>query len=154
MANSFNCSKNSPKKFSNYENIPKYGADEFGNLYGIDLDAKGHKIERTKKDYPYSYSLHCTWIANKKILEKVEKMKKSCVDSDRLFQYNPNKYNSSCRSVFDDIRQDFNHRSPESIEEFLRLYYEDNSIILYEIKECCNVSNGFPVWSFMFAIES
>ena len=84
----------------------------------------------------------------------LKKLKKSCVDSDRLFQYNPNKYNSSCRSVFDDIRQDFNHRSPESIEEFLRLYYEDNSIILYEIKECCNVSNGFPVWSFMFAIES
>lgn len=41
--------------------------------------------------------------------------------------------------------------SKNSPKKFLN--YE-NSIILYEIKECCNVSNGFPVWSFMFAIES
>lgn len=62
MNKSFNCSK----KFSNYDDIPKYGVDKFGNRYGIDLDAKGEKIERTKQDYPYSYSLHCTWIAKKR----------------------------------------------------------------------------------------
>ncbi len=140
------------KKAVNHDH--EFGTNQYAaDMAGITIDVEGKIVERTKKDYPYSYSLHATWaIMGEKRNKIMSTMNTSVVYSDRLHQFDSAKYNRYACQVFDRPLQDFTNCSPNKIEEFLQLYYSNEDLVLYRIQEECNSSNGYPVWVFDFAI--
>lgn len=82
------------------------------------------------------------------------KESKESVYSDRLWQWDHEKYNRCCREVWGNEGQSFYGRSPEDIEKFLRLYLERNDVILCRILQDENHSDGFPYWRFDYTFES
>lgn len=72
----------------------------------------------------------------------------SSVYSDRLFQWNPEKYNRCSREVWNNEGQDFSARVPDDIEKFLRKYCEKEDLVLCRILQGENQSSGYPVWRF------
>lgn len=112
------------------------------------LDCNGNPVQRSKDEWPYSYSDHLVWFKDSKYIKKLPK---SCstIYSDRLYQWDHTKYNKCCKEVWNNEGQYFNNRDPKDIEKFLSLYY-DRPIELLKIGECCNVSSGYPIWIFFF----
>lgn len=95
-----------------------------------------------KSRKPYSYEefyLHNT------------RRKYNAVDySDRLVEWDYDKYNKCCQEVWGDQGQWFDSRRPEEIEKFLQLYHNEPKIKLAAIIEGCNVSSGYPYWVFRY----
>jgi hypothetical protein len=113
-------------------------------------DAYGNPVERTKQKYPYSYSPYVQWQHDDpKMIEQAN----GSAYSDRLYQWDSGKYNSSSQEVFGNEHQSWNNRSPKMIEQFLRVYWDDPSLILVKVIEHCNVSSGYPVWCFVVYTE-
>lgn len=112
---------------------------------GISPD--GGKIQRTKGEYPYSYSDFLLWVKDFKYIKNPEC---SVVCSDRLYKWDSKKYNKCCREVWGNEGQYFDCREAEDIEKFLRLYNDDPDLELRKIAEGCNVSNGYPYWVFWY----
>ena len=104
----------------------------------------GEPIERTKASHPYSYEDFTVWGKNMKGT--------SGVYSDRLYGWDYKKYNRCCEEVWGNQGQYFDRsdRTPETIEKFLQLYYDDTTLELTWIVEGCNVSSGYPYWYFSF----
>ena len=71
------------------------------------------------------------------------------VYSDRLYEWDYNKYNRCCREVFGNEGQYFHNRRREDIEKFLSLYFE-RGITLTAIIQGCNQGNGYPYWVFFY----
>ena len=69
--------------------------------------------------------------------------------SDRLRQWDSDKFKKYSLSVFGNEADYFNERSPRKISEFLSLYF-DRKVVVIKITEWCNVATGYPVWSFEF----
>ena len=107
------------------------------------MNLDGVPVERNKIDYPYSYDPYVQWESDD------NKEWDSSVYSDRLMQWDFNKFNTCCQQVFGDEGQYFSNREPKKIEQFLSLYFE-YPIKLIIIQEGCNVSNGYPYWIFHF----
>ena len=63
--------------------------------------------------------------------------------SDRLHQWDYEKYNRCCQKVFKNEGQQFYQRNPKEIEKFLSMYF-DKQIKLTAIMQGCNQSSGFP----------
>lgn len=116
----------------------------------IDLvTRKKFKNVKNKQEYPYSYDEFLQWE------KKLGDFKGYGTDkeihglySDRLFQWDPKKYNQICRDVFDNEGQYWNSRSPKDTEKFLQLYLDDPTVTLQWIIEGCNPGSGFPYWVF------
>jgi len=120
--------------------------DEWGNYTTnncIYFDMSGNPVKRTKEQYPYGYDAYVVW------QEGHIKGKGDCVYSDRLFKWDTEKYNESCKKVWSNTGQNFGSRNPKDIEKFLSEYY-DKEVKLTTIMEGCNASNGFPYWVFFF----
>jgi len=119
--------------------------DDYGNFTTncgrVDMD--GRPVNKNKEQHPYSYDAYVVW------QEDFNKFKGDCVYSDRLFQWDTEKYNESCKKVWCNTGQYFSSRNPKDIEKFLSEYY-DKEVKLTMIMEGCNVSNGFPYWIFFF----
>lgn len=112
-------------------------------IYGPYVTMDGFPVERTKTKYPYSYDAFRVyrrhWSPNDK-----------CVYSDRMFEWDSEKFNECCKEVFGNSGQLFGNRKPDGIQKFLRLYFEDDDIFLTGIMEGCNMSNGYPYWIFYY----
>ena len=71
----------------------------------------------------------------------------STMYSDRMFNWDSNKFNRCCKKCFGNTGQWFNNRSKKDIDRFLSMYLEKEVntflIVCYE-----NRSNGFPYWRF------
>jgi len=106
----------------------------------------GEIVERTKGEYPYNYDAFLIWKGN------YIKGKSDVVYSDRLMQWDYKKFNKCCNEIWDNEGQYFSNRNPKDIEKFLSLYW-DKEIVLTAIEECCNVSNGYPIWIFYYEIK-
>lgn len=72
------------------------------------------------------------------------------VYSDRLLQWDWDKHNELCMKHFGDESQWWDNRNVEKIQDFLRDYLDDDSIILCEILKDKNRSNGYPIWLFQY----
>ncbi|MFR2890678.1 MAG: hypothetical protein ACLTDM_21035 [Clostridium butyricum] len=103
-------------------------------------DIEGNEIERTKEEYPYSYSPITIWIDN-----KVEA--NATIYSDRLHRMDYKKYNRLCKEIWGDESQYFDDRQPKDIEKFLSMFF-NREIKLVRIREECNQSSGYPYWRF------
>jgi hypothetical protein len=120
-----------------------YGEDIIYLMY-VDLD--GRPVERTRNKYPYSYEPYVLWKGDYKKTDHV-------VYSDRLMQWDYDKFNKCCMKVWNNEGQYFDNRKPNDIENFLSKYY-DKEIKLTAIMEGCNVSNGYPYWIFFYDYDN
>ena len=108
------------------------------------LDINGNQVERSKSEYPYSYDFFVTH----RFGENSEF--NSMAYSDRLLQWDWDKFNECCRKVWNNHGQLFGDRKPKQIEQFLQIYYNNPKLKLVVIMEGCNVSSGYPIWAFFF----
>lgn len=120
------------------------------DIYGFKMKAKyldlnGNIVKRTPFTHPYNYDEFVEW--KKEGNNDIEK--ESAVYSDRLWEWDHEKYNKCCQKVFGDNRQYFNSSNPDEIEKFLSLYFE-KEVTLIAIVKGCNQSSGFPYWIFFY----
>lgn len=69
------------------------------------------------------------------------------VYSDRLYQWNPKKYNELRKKHFNDIAQLWDNSDIEKIEDFLSDYFE-KKVKLLKVLRGENQSTGYPYWVF------
>ena len=123
------------KRIINYENGTVYyfqgAVDEFGD-----------PVKRSRSKYPYSYDGFVTY-------RNGENSEANCtIYSDRMIR--EKEYEVLSTKHFGGGGQMFFDRSGEKIEEFLRDWFNDQSLKLIFVMEYCNVSNGYPLWRFDF----
>lgn len=121
----------------------------YRNMWGEELksqfvDLDGNEIKRNPFSHPYNYDEYVIWKD-----ESFDKEKYSAVYSDRLYQWDYEKYNRCCKEVFENQGQQFYQREPKEIERFLSMYF-DKEIKLTAIMQGCNQSSGFPYWIFLY----
>lgn len=122
-----------------------YGYEQ-GKLYYDSrfVDLNGKPIERTPLSYPYNYDEYVIWKD-----ENFNEEECSAVYSDRLFQWDYEKYNKCCQEVFKNQGQQFYEREPKEIEKFLGMYFE-REVKLTAVIQGCNQSSGYPYWVFFY----
>lgn len=125
-------------RFINYSNIISAAGDH------VCLGLDGKPVERGPNEYPYSYDPFVVFKST--TFDKSD----SYVYSDRMMQWDRDKFAKACEEVWNNTGQMFHSRTPEEIERFLSIYF-DKEVELTLIMECCNVSNGYPYW--MFALK-
>lgn len=108
--------------------------------YGMNIH--GERVERTPREYPYSYDPFQVF------KDPAWTDRDAVVYSDRMYQWDWEKYDRCCEKVWNDRRQSFSGRDPAEIERFLQLYFEDPTLMLTGIEAGCNYSNGYPFWVF------
>jgi hypothetical protein len=121
-----------------------------GTVWAVDMtyvDLDGNPVKRTKRDYPYSYDFFVKW--KKDYNQDIS----DAVYSDRLWQWDGQKFDTCCMEVWGNNGQTFYGRNPEEIETFLIKYF-GKKIKLTAIMEGCNVSSGFPIWTFFYETET
>jgi hypothetical protein len=118
------------------------------NIYGCEghyeyLDLDGNPVKRSRESHPYNYDEYVIWQKDYK------KASANVVYSDRLLQWDYDKFNECCMKVWGNEGQYFSNRESDDIEKFLSLYFGKN-INLTAITQGCNVSNGYPYWVFFY----
>ncbi len=73
----------------------------------------------------------------------------SAVYSDRLWQWDSEKYDRCCMGVWGNRGQMFYDRKPEEIQRFLSLYL-GKEVVLTQIKQEQNASSGYDYWLFCY----
>ena len=106
------------------------------------VDMNGFPVERPKTKYPYSYDPF-------RVYRRNWSPDDMSVDSDRLFEWDSEKFNRLCKEIFGNAGQYFSNRHPEQIQKFFCQYF-NRKILLTGIMECCNVGNGYPYWTFYY----
>lgn len=101
---------------------------------------------RTKATHPYSYDPFTMWRG------PVEP--DGSVYTDRLMQWDNKKHDELCLKHFGDTGQYWSQRRTGQIQEFLRDYLDAPNLVLCEVQEHCNQSNGFPCWYFSYRISA
>ena len=72
------------------------------------------------------------------------------VYSDRMLQWDYKKTDKLLMKHFGKRSQHFNDKDPALVEKFLQERFDYPNLKLLMIVEWCNVSNGYPYWSFHF----
>lgn len=106
----------------------------------------GKKQERSRKEYPYSYSAYAIWNSGEWSSED------AVVYSDRLPSFYGDKYYELGKELGVRGGLSFGYTDPEILEKFLSELFE-SKIKLTGIEEECNVSNGYPYWLLYYREE-
>lgn len=122
--------------------INKYGTFNQITFCPEYVDWDGNEVKRTPMEYPYSYEPH--------VIAKIDHNYQGAVYSDRLYQWDYEKYNRLCQKHFNDEAQSWDHRPFDKIEEFLADYFNNQNLKLVGIMKGANYSNGYPYWIFMY----
>lgn len=93
---------------------------------------------RTKAEHPYSYDPFTTWMGT----ETAD----GSLYTDRLLGWGFEKHDRLCVKHFGNSSQYWGDREPQAIEAFLRDYLDAPNLVLCEIQEHCNHSNGSTCW--------
>lgn len=72
------------------------------------------------------------------------------VDTDRLMDWDFDKYNECCMKVWGNTGQCFDRRSLTEIEDFLSLYF-DSEVVIYGMIMNKNAFNGYPYWTIYYS---
>lgn len=113
------------------------------NQDGIAVNEDGEPV-KTKWEHPYSYD---------PILQYFNGTEgKATVYSDRMFQWDSEKFNQLCQKHFGNHGQSFENREAEVIEQFLSDYL-GQAVVLNKITEYCNQSSGYPLWRFDYTTK-
>ena len=117
--------------------------DFYENIHVV-RNIHGEPVEKTQRDYPYSYDAYCiyksdNWSPND-----------SGDYSDRLMQWDYNKFGKCMKEVWgNNAGQYFTNKDPKDVEKFLSLYH-NKKIELTGIEQACNQWNGYPYWIFYY----
>lgn len=103
---------------------------------------EGKPVKRDKKNWPYNYDRFVIWKGDWHRTDHA-------VYSDRLRQWDSEKYSKCCKEVWPNGGGSFSSKSSSDIQKFLSLYF-GQQIKLTGVEEECNVSNGFPYWIFYY----
>lgn len=123
---------------NNYQNA-------WGESIPMLTDLYGNSVERTPYTHPYNFDQHVIWKS-----EDFDKTKVYSAEySDRMLEWNREKFARCTQEVFKNQSQYFDNRKPKDIEKFLIKYFEHN-LKLVAIEKCCNFSTGYPIWIFYF----
>lgn len=110
------------------------------------IDEYGRPVQRTKREFPYSYDGFVTYRSGKN--EEVA----GTVYSDRLSQQDYKRNRELKLKHFGDTSDYFNSRNPIKIQDFLREHLNIPELKIIFIMEYCNRSSGYPVWRFDFKV--
>lgn len=104
----------------------------------------GRPVQRTKAEWPYSYSEFVIWRGgpNTQIT--------GADYTDRLYQWDSDKFKRLCEKHMPKSRWD--NAEPSKVEAFLREYHEQPKLRLLLIMEGCNASSGYPYWTLHYQI--
>ena len=111
------------------------------------IDEFGNPVERTKREYPYSYSGF--------VQERCHPNEKAnnTIYTDRLMsQIGYEKYKELQRKFFNSTNGNFSFYSASDIEKFLREALNKKDLIVVLVMEYCNLSNGYPLWRIDYAV--
>lgn len=109
------------------------------------VDLNGAPVKRTPFTHPYNYDDYVIW----KDDSNFDRANDDAVYSDRLYQWDYEKYNKCCMNVFKNKGQNFKLRNPKDIEKFLSMYF-NKQIKLTAVVESCNQAYGNPYWVFFY----
>ena len=112
-------------------------------------DLDGNPVERTPHTHPYNFDQHVIWISEKFKKNKIY----SATYSDRMLEWDIEKFSRCSQEIFGDQKQYFDDRDPKDIENFLIKYF-GHKLKLVAIEKCCNLSTGYPIWIFHFEDKS
>jgi hypothetical protein len=108
-----------------------------------DADLQRHDPPRTKASDPYSFDPYTIWgFAG-------PNPQCNATDwTDRLWEWNYAKCERLTKEVYPPGSMPFSDYGcrGDLIQEFLRRYHDDESIVLLRVIAYCNASNGFPLW--------
>ena len=111
-------------------------------------DIYGNPVERTPYSHPYNFDQFVVWTDKKFKPREIY----DAVYSDRMMEWDLQKFSACCQRVFGDQRQYFDGRKPEDIEKFLIEYF-GHDLKLMAIEKGCNVATGYPLWIFHYKTE-
>lgn len=115
------------------------------------FDADGKVCSSTPLNNRYSYQEFVLW---KRKNCQIDSNKLAAEYSDRLYQFDSDKYNKLCIKYFGNSGQMwYEEREPDRIESFLQEYLE-KPIKLAMVLQGCNRSNGYPYWVFQYYYSS
>jgi len=95
---------------------------------------------RTKEDWPYSYSDHYLWGEREQGCDAVY--------SDRLAQWDSAKAKAA-RDAVSEFGSRYGYWGKEGTSKYLSAYF-GKPVEAVAVAEGCNVSSGFPYWVFWF----
>lgn len=126
-----------------------YDDVEFWELMNGDRVHKtlaGKKQERSRKEYPYSYTAYAIWNSGE------WSPNDDVVYSDRLSGWYGDKYYELGKELGVRGGLSMGYTDPEILEKFLSELFE-RKVKLTGIEEECNVSNGYPYWLLYYREE-
>lgn len=106
------------------------------------LGLDGKPVKRTPWTDPYSYD---EFVLHKS--KDFNEITTYWVYSDRLMEWNYERFESACEAVWHNRGQLFYNRTPKDINKFLNLYF-GKEVGLTAVVQGCNGSNGCPYWIF------
>ena len=118
--------------------------EQFGPSNSKFVGLDGKPVKRTPFSHPYSYDEYVIWKDDDANLNQ-----SIAAYSDRLFQWDSEKYNKCCEETFKNKGQYFYEREPEEIQKFLSLYFE-KEVKLTAVVQACNQATGYPYWIFLY----
>lgn len=103
---------------------------------------------KSKWEFPYSYDPFYVY-------RHLSPLKPNGTDyTDHYLTWNFAKHDELSQKIFGNKAQlHWAQRSPKLIEQFIREFHDNDSIVLTDVIEYCNVSNGYPVWRFDYYVE-
>lgn len=114
----------------------------YDSLY---LNLKGNPVKRTPITNPYDYDEYVLFKSDKYSNERPY----SAVYSDRLMQWDYDRFQKCYKETFSKDSQSFYLCDSVTAERFLSLYF-NKDIELVAMLQGCNVSNGNPYWVFYY----
>lgn len=116
-----------------------------GSMSMIDIQEQTKPGFRSKQDHPYSYDPFTVW------MDMSFKSNEDChvIYSDRMSQWDYQKNRTLQKEHLGKETDYLGDFTPNQLTNYLSAYLE-REIIMIRIQECCNVSNGYPLWVFWF----
>lgn len=104
----------------------------------------GRVLKTNPRNSPYGYDPYFTYQS-----PDFNRETDDVCYSDRLMQWDMDKFNSICKGIWGNTGQYFDNRRPTDIETFLCDYF-GREVILTAILKGCNYGNGYPYWVFAY----
>lgn len=141
----------------NFPGFDRDGDDLYERFGSEHRDVEGNKIERTKREYPYSFSDYVRYIngkyrgQTKPFSIKLEEGKQfHTAYSDRMGGWDRDHFDACFKEQLPIGSGGMRHGNPSMIEKFLKAYFRDENLELVKIVDCCNHSSGFEIFRFDF----
>lgn len=121
-----------------------YGSEDEYKDTSYYIDLFGNEINKTPLSNPYNFDEYIIWKGDYKNSDLK-------AYSDRLQQWNFEKYNTCIHNMLKTSGWLFSFENSNFTEYFLSSYYGKN-IKLTAIAKGCNVSSGFPYYVFFYRV--